>query len=139
MMEAFPEMPEDEFFHLFDAFEIAMTRRLVLEKKTRIGGRGFEEIRPLSGSVGLLPRTHGSSLFTRGETQSLATVTLGTMSDSQSLDSIAGGPTEKTFMLHYNFPPYSVGEEGRLGMTSRREIGHADVPGVAALPRRGHR
>ncbi|MCB1070147.1 MAG: polyribonucleotide nucleotidyltransferase [Verrucomicrobia bacterium] len=134
MMEAFPEMPEDEFFHLFDAFEIAMTRRLVLEKKTRIGGRGFEEIRPLSGSVGLLPRTHGSSLFTRGETQSLATVTLGTMSDSQSLDSIAGGPTEKTFMLHYNFPPYSVGEVGRLGMTSRREIGHGNLAERSLTP-----
>lgn len=131
---AFPDMEDSEYFHIFDAFEIEMTRRLVLEKKTRIGGRGFEEIRPLSGAVGILPRTHGSSLFTRGETQSLATVTLGTMSDSQSLDSIAGGPTEKTFLLHYNFPPFSVGEVGRLGMTSRREIGHGNLAERSLTP-----
>lgn len=81
-----------------------------------------------------MPRTHGSSLFQRGETQSLATVTLGTSDDVQDLDAVAGGPTEKRFLLHYNFPPYSVGEVGRLGMTSRREIGHGNLAERSLIP-----
>ncbi len=127
LKEADPDIEKEVIFQLWDAFEIRETRRLVLERNTRIGGRGFEELRQLSGQVGILPRTHGSALFTRGETQSLATVTLGTSSDSQSMDAITGGPTEKNFILHYNFPPYSVGEVGRLGSTSRREIGHGNL------------
>jgi polyribonucleotide nucleotidyltransferase len=134
MKERFPEMTAEEYFHLFDAFEIESTRRLALEKKTRIGGRGFDQLRELFGQVGLLPRTHGSSVFARGETQSLATVTLGTSDDVQDLDAVAGGPKEKRFLLHYNFPPYSVGEVGRLGMTSRREIGHGNLAERSLVP-----
>lgn len=112
---------------LFDTVEINTVRRNVLEKNQRIDGRAFDEIRPLSGSVGVLPRTHGSAVFTRGETQALATVTLGTLSDSQSMDAIAGGPDDKKFMLHYNFPPFSVGEAGRIMGPGRREIGHGNL------------
>lgn len=127
LLEQVPEMTDEEFFQLFDAFEIETVRKNVLEHKKRIDGRGFDELRSLSAQVGLLPRTHGSSLFSRGETQSLATVTLGTLKDAQSMDALAGGPDEKRFMLHYNFPPYCVGEPGRLGATSRREIGHGNL------------
>jgi len=82
----------------------------------------------------VLPRTHGSALFSRGETQALGTITLGTKSDKQSLDAITGGASEKRFMVHYNFPPYSVGEVGRLGSTGRREIGHGALAERALLP-----
>ncbi len=122
-----PELSEEQFRAAFDELEISLVRRQLLEKQQRIDGRGFDEIRPLQGSVGLLPRAHGSALFGRGETQALGTVTLGSDSDSQTLDVITGGPerkTEKKFMVHYNFPPYSVGEVGRLGSTNRREQGH---------------
>ena len=128
------DLTEEQFFQLFDALEIDCTRRLVLEDKVRIGGRGFEEIRPLAAQVGVLPRTHGSAIFNRGETQALATVTLGTSDDSQDLDAIAGGPDEKNFILHYNFPPYSVGEVGRLGSTGRREIGHGNLAERSLYP-----
>ncbi|HMP75604.1 MAG TPA: polyribonucleotide nucleotidyltransferase [Kiritimatiellia bacterium] len=128
------DLTEEQFFQLFDALEIDCTRRLVLEDKVRIGGRGFEEIRPLAAQVGILPRTHGSAIFNRGETQALATVTLGTSDDSQDLDAIAGGPDEKNFILHYNFPPYSVGEVGRLGSTGRREIGHGNLAERSLYP-----
>ncbi len=124
MKEALPEMTDGQFFQAFDALEIDVVRRLVLERKHRIGGRGFEELREISGQVALFPRTHGSALFNRGETQALAVVTLGAHGDAQELDAIGGGANEKTFMLHYNFPPFSVGEVGRLGFTGRREIGH---------------
>lgn len=134
LKEKFPDMASEEYFQLFDAFEIETTRRLVLEKKTRIGGRGFDQLRELFAQVGVLPRTHGSSVFSRGETQSLATVTLGTSDDVQDLDAVAGGPKEKRFILHYNFPPYSVGEVGRLGMTSRREIGHGNLAERSLVP-----
>jgi polyribonucleotide nucleotidyltransferase len=129
-----PEITEEQFFQLFDALEIDVTRRLVLEDKFRIGGRGFEEIRPLAAQVGLLPRVHGSAVFNRGETQALATVTLGTGDDAQDLDAIAGGPDQKSFILHYNFPPYSVGEVGRLGSTGRREIGHGNLAERSLFP-----
>ena len=128
------DLTEEQFFQLFDALEIDTTRRLVLEDKVRIGGRRFDEIRPLAAQVGLLPRVHGSALFNRGETQAMATVTLGTSDDSQDLDAIAGGPDQKSFILHYNFPPYSVGEVGRLGMTGRREIGHGNLAERSLFP-----
>jgi len=127
MTAEFPEMGEDVFFHLFDELEIEAVRRVVLEKKTRVGGRAFDELRELKAQVGVLPRVHGSSVFSRGETQSLCVVTLGSTKESQSLDAVPGGPKEKNFFLHYNFPPYSVGECGRLGMTGRREIGHGNL------------
>ncbi len=124
MLEKFPEMTNEQFRSAFDKIEIELVRKNVLEKGKRIDGRGFDDIRPLKAQVGLLPRTHGSALFNRGETQALGTVTLGTKSDVQNLDAVTGGVTEKKFMLHYNFPPYSTGEVGRLGATGRREIGH---------------
>ena len=122
--EKWPEVDAVGFVHLFDALEIETVRKNVLEKGLRIDGRAQHEIRPLSAQVGVLPRVHGSAIFSRGETQSLATVTLGTKKDAQELDSVTGGEPSKRFMLHYNFPPYCTGEVGRLGSTGRREIGH---------------
>ena len=119
-----PSMTDEQFRATFDELEIETVRANVLERGKRIDGRGASDLRPLTGQVGVLPRTHGSALFSRGETQALGTVTLGTKSDTQSLDAITGGQEEKKFMLHYNFPPYSTGEVGRLGSTGRREIGH---------------
>ena len=122
--EKWPEVDAVGFVHLFDALEIETVRKNVLEKGLRIDGRAQHEIRPLSAQVGVFPRLHGSAIFSRGETQSFATVTLGTKKDAQELDSVTGGDPSKRFMLHYNFPPYCTGEVGRLGSTGRREIGH---------------
>jgi polyribonucleotide nucleotidyltransferase len=122
--EKWPEVDEVGFVHLFDALEIETVRNNVLERGLRIDGRGQHEVRPLSAQVGIFPRLHGSAIFSRGETQSFATVTLGTKKDAQELDSVTGGPASTRFMLHYNFPPYCTGEVGRLGSTGRREIGH---------------
>lgn len=109
-------------------------RRDVLKKKTRIDGRAYDEIRPICCEVGVLPRAHGSALFTRGETQGLISVTLGTGDDEQKIDSLMGESFRK-FMLHYNFPPFSVGEARMLRGTSRREIGHGALAerAVAAM------
>jgi len=98
-------------------------RRAVLDKNERLDGRGFEEIRPITCEVGLLPRTHGSALFTRGETQAMATCTLGTSEDVQIIEALEG-ETQHRFLLHYNFPPFSVGEVKFLRSPGRREIGH---------------
>ncbi len=106
-----------------DLMEGEEVRRLITDKKIRPDGRKMDEIRPLSGYIDLLPRTHGSAVFTRGETQSLATTTLGAMGEHQILDGL-GIEAEKRFMLHYNFPQFSVGETGRYGAPGRREIGH---------------
>jgi polyribonucleotide nucleotidyltransferase len=127
LLEEDPELSDDAFMKAFDTLEIDIVRRNVLEKGKRVDGRASDELRPLEGQIKLLPRTHGSSLFNRGETQALATVTLGTMSDSQSMDAVTGGASEKKFLLHYNFPPYCVGEVRRIGTTSRREIGHGNL------------
>jgi polyribonucleotide nucleotidyltransferase len=102
-------------------------REDVLGHRRRPDGRKFSEIRPISCEVGWLPRVHGSSLFTRGETQAIVTVTLGTKDDEQYVDDLEKGEVKKRFMLHYNFPPYSVGETGRFGSSSRREIGHGNL------------
>ena len=102
-------------------------REDMLGKRRRPDGRKFSEIRPISCEVGWLPRVHGSSLFTRGETQAIVTTTLGTKSDEQWMDDIEKGELKRRFMLHYNFPPYSVGEAGRFGGTSRRETGHGNL------------
>jgi polyribonucleotide nucleotidyltransferase len=99
-------------------------RGLIMQHDKRLDGRGYDDIRPISCEVGLLPRAHGSSLFCRGETQALALVTLGTTEDAQEFDSYTGGETQKKFILHYNFPNYSVGETGRISGPGRREIGH---------------
>jgi polyribonucleotide nucleotidyltransferase len=129
-----PEMTDEQFRASFDALEIETVRRNVLEKGRRIDGRAFDELRPLAAQVGLLPRTHGSAVFSRGETQALGTVTLGTGGDVQELDGVTGGAIEKQFMVHYNFPPYSTGEVGRLGSTGRREIGHGALAERALRP-----
>ena len=102
-----------------------MMRSMILDKKIRLDGRALDEIRPIECELSLLPRAHGSALFTRGETQSLASLTLGTTKDEQIIDGLQPEHTER-FMLHYNFPPFSVGETGRL-MTGRREIGHGHL------------
>ena len=101
-------------------------RSMILDRAVRIDGRNTTTVRPIANEVGLLPRAHGSGLFTRGETQVLGTVTLGTADDEQMVDSLLGLQKRK-FMLHYNFPPYSVGEVGRMNGTSRREIGHGNL------------
>jgi polyribonucleotide nucleotidyltransferase len=110
---------------LMGDLEQEIVRESILEKHTRTDGRGLEDIRPITCEIDVLPRTHGSALFTRGETQALAVVTLGTMYDEQIMDDIDGDRRER-FMLHYNFPPFSVGETGRMG-TGRREIGHGHL------------
>jgi polyribonucleotide nucleotidyltransferase len=110
-----------------------LVRRLISERKRRVDGRGLSEIRPISCEVGILPRTHGSALFTRGETQVLAVVTFGTSEDEQKINSLTG-ETYKSFMLHYNFPPFCVGEVSPLRSPSRREIGHGALAERAILP-----
>ena len=108
---------------IFHGIEYELFRNIVVKEKSRADGRKMDEIRPLSTDIDLLPRCHGSALFTRGQTQSLATVTLGALGEHQILDGL-GIEDAKRFMLHYNFPPFSVGETGRYGAPGRREIGH---------------
>jgi polyribonucleotide nucleotidyltransferase len=131
-----PEENEDERARarvLVGKIEEKLFREMVLKKRLRTDGRQFDDIRPISAQVGFLPRTHGSALFTRGETQALATVTLGTVEDAQRLDSLRE-ESRKKFMLHYNFPPFSVGEVGFLRAPGRREIGHGALAEKSILP-----
>ncbi len=118
---------------IVDGLEKTILRDMILKKKKRIDNRSYTEIRPINCEAGFLPRTHGSALFTRGETQALAVLTLGTSSDEQRMDMIAGEEF-RTFMLHYNFPPYSVGEARFLRGPGRREIGHGALARRALLP-----
>ena len=111
----------------FSQLKEKIFREDMLGKRRRPDGRKFSEIRPISCEVGWLPRVHGSALFTRGETQAIVTATLGTKMDEQYMDDIEKGEVKRRFMLHYNFPPYSVGETGRFGSSSRREIGHGNL------------
>ncbi len=117
------ESKAKELDRLFDLLQYNLMREMILTDKVRIDGRTTKDIRNISVEAGVLPCTHGSSLFTRGETQVLAVATLGTGDDEQIIDSMYENTTKK-FMLHYNFPPYSTGETGRIGTQSRREIGH---------------
>jgi len=117
---------EKELSVIVEDLKYRITRSMILEKGLRIDGRDVKTIRPISNEVGVLPRAHGSGLFTRGETQVLGTVTLGTGDDEQMVDSLHGMQT-KHFLLHYNFPPFSVGEVGRFGGQGRREIGHGNL------------
>jgi polyribonucleotide nucleotidyltransferase len=136
LLEEIPPENEEEISttkQIFYDLEKKLVRDLVLNQGKRTDGRTFDEIRPISIEVGLLPRTHGSALFTRGETQSLATVTLGTFEDVQRLDGL-GEEAEKRFMLHYNFPPFSVGEVQFLRGPGRREIGHGALAEKSILP-----
>jgi polyribonucleotide nucleotidyltransferase len=127
VVESYPEdQPElrAEAGELFDNLKEGIFRDDILNNRRRPDGRRFSEIRPISTEAGWLPRTHGSALFTRGETQALVTVTLGTSQDVQYIDSLELGEIKRRFMLNYNFPPFSVGETGRVGSPGRREIGH---------------
>jgi polyribonucleotide nucleotidyltransferase len=118
---------------VFKELESQIVRGTILETGRRIDGRDTKTVRPIRSEVGVLPRTHGSALFTRGETQALATATLGTGEDEQIIDALDGEYREH-FMLHYNFPPYSVGEAGRMGSPGRREIGHGKLAWRAVRP-----
>ena len=120
------EYDEQVIAGILKSMEKDIVRGNILKTGGRIDGRKLDEVRPISCTVGVLPRAHGSALFTRGETQALVVVTLGTGDDEQIIDALEGGYRE-TFLLHYNFPPYSVGETGRIGFTGRREIGHGKL------------
>jgi polyribonucleotide nucleotidyltransferase len=123
------ESSEDEIQILGEVFKSAqakVVRGNIIKTKKRIDGRDLSTVRPIESEVGILPRTHGSALFTRGETQAIVVATLGTADDEQFIDALTGTQKEN-FLLHYNFPPYSVGECGRVGFTSRREIGHGKL------------
>ncbi len=128
--EALGDYPDDDPARralakkLFDALKEKLFRDDILFNRRRPDGRRFSEIRQLASEIGWLPRVHGSSLFTRGETQAIVTVTLGTKHDGQYMDDLEKGELTRTFMLNYNFPPFSVGETGRVGSPGRREIGH---------------
>jgi len=118
---------------VFKSLQAKIVRWEILDNGTRIDGRDLTTVRPIVAEVGLLPRTHGSALFTRGETQALVVATLGTGDDEQYVDSLEG-TYKQNFLLHYNFPPYSVGEAGRVGFTSRRETGHGKLAWRAINP-----
>ncbi|MBL8658617.1 MAG: polyribonucleotide nucleotidyltransferase [Rhodospirillales bacterium] len=128
-----PEIIFDGFDDAFRDLEKDVVRQSILSERRRIDGRGPADIRPIAAEVGLLPRAHGSALFTRGETQALVVTTLGTGQDEQIIDALAGEFRER-FLLHYNFPPYSVGEAGRFGFTGRREVGHGKLAWRAVRP-----
>jgi polyribonucleotide nucleotidyltransferase len=117
----------------FKEVQAKIVRWNILDDKVRIDGRDLTTVRPIVSEVGVLPRTHGSALFTRGETQALVVATLGTGDDEQYIDGLMG-TTKETFLLHYNFPPYSVGETGRMGSPGRREIGHGKLAWRAIRP-----
>ena len=119
--------------HIIHDLEKKMVRRMILEEGKRIDGRKFTEVRPIESMVGILPRVHGSALFTRGETQAMVLTTLGTEFDEQRIDTIYGD-VFRHFIFHYNFPPYSVGEAKRLGGPSRRDIGHGALARRALHP-----
>ncbi len=136
LLEKIPEDNQEEITEATQVFyeiQKKLVRDLILKEKKRVDRRAFDEIRPISIEVGMLPRTHGSALFTRGETQCLATVTLGTFEDVQRIDGL-GEEGEKRFMLHYNFPPFSVGEVSFLRGPGRREIGHGALAEKSILP-----
>ena len=134
LLEEFPE-EERAIGAALSEVERRIMRRQILEKGERVDGRGPTEIRPITCEVGVLPRTHGSALFTRGQTQALAVATLGTVQDEQRIDTIdVPQETSKSFMLHYNFPPFSTGEAKPVRGTSRREIGHGALAERAIQP-----
>src|SRR6476469_9108555 len=138
MAHFFPEGGEPQHDKLavagmFKELEAKIVRWNILDTNKRIDGRDLKTVRPIVAEVGVLPRTHGSALFTRGETQALVVATLGTAEDEQFIDALQGTYKE-TFLLHYNFPPYSVGETGRIGAPGRREIGHGKLAWRAIHP-----
>lgn len=134
LIKAYPDVEEGLMRAAFEDLTRDVLREQLFATSRRIDGRNSEEIRPLSCQVGILPRTHGSALFTRGETQSLAVTTFGTSEDEQKVESLMEGETFKTFMLHYNFTPFSVGEVAMLRGPTRREIGHGNLAERALSP-----
>jgi polyribonucleotide nucleotidyltransferase len=121
------KLPEADPFAVSQAFDYVQKKAFrvsILEKHKRVDGRGYGDLRPISCEVGVLPRAHGSAIFQRGETQALALATLAPIEEAQMIDAYGGGEQSKRFILHYNFPPFSVGETGRTGGPGRREIGH---------------
>jgi len=130
--EEFPES-EKQIKEIMHDIEREVVRKMIIEEKVRSDGRGYTDIRDITCEVGVLPRTHGSALFTRGETQSLVVTTLGTSQDEQRIDDLEG-ESWKNYMLHYNFPPFSVGEVGMFRGPGRREIGHGHLAERAIQP-----
>ncbi len=130
----FPEATPFEISQAFDYLQKKAFRVAILDRKSRCDGRGLGDLRQLSAETGLLPRSHGSALFARGETQALCLATLATTQEAQDLDGYTGGETSKRFILHYNFPPFSVGETGRMGGMNRREIGHGALAERSIAP-----
>lgn len=128
------EFDENQIKMAFEELQEVVYRDNILDAGKRCDGREVKQIRPLGAMVGVLPRVHGSAIFSRGETQALVTTTLGTTRDVQELDGLTGGTKQKSFILHYNFPPYSVGETGRFGTPGRREIGHGNLAERSLLP-----
>ncbi len=124
VLEKYPETEKFAISQAFDYVQKKAFRISVLEKQKRMDGRGYQDLRQISCEVGVLPRAHGSAIFQRGETQALALATLAPIEEAQMIDAYGGGGQSKRFLLHYNFPPFSVGETGRFGGASRREIGH---------------
>ena len=128
-----PERPKSQVAGVFKELESKIVRWNILDTSKRIDGRDLVTVRPIVAEAGFLPRTHGSALFTRGETQAIVVTTLGTGEDEQFVDALQGTYKE-TFLLHYNFPPFSVGETGRIGAPGRREIGHGKLAWRAIRP-----
>lgn len=135
-IEKFGEENVNKFqIHLaFEELQESVYRENILNANKRADGRTVKDLRPINAQIDVLPRVHGSSIFERGETQSLVLLTLGTSKDVQELDALTGGAQSKSFILHYNFPPFCVGETGRFGMTGRREIGHGALAERSLLP-----
>lgn len=134
ILERFPETTSFAIGQAFDELQKKAFRVSILDRQQRCDGRGLHDVRPLSAEVGIIPRAHGTALFSRGETQALAFATLASGEEEQMLDAYGGGETAKHFMLHYNFPPFSVGETGRTGGASRREIGHGALAERSIYP-----
>jgi len=128
------DFDDDQISLSFEVLQEEVYRSNILEKGKRADGRGPGDLREISASTGVLPKVHGTAIFNRGETQALVYTTLGTSKDAQDLDALTGGANSKSFYLHYNFPPYSVGETGRFGFTGRREVGHGNLAARSLLP-----
>lgn len=134
ILEKYPDAQPFAMSQAFDYLQKKAFRISILDKGQRCDGRSTSQLRQLSGEIGVMPRTHGSALFARGETQALALCTLAPSDEAQLLDSYVGGEDRKRFILHYNFPPFSVGETGRMGGLNRREIGHGDLAERSVAP-----
>ena len=128
------KVSKEDVARSFDEIQEKLYRQNIMETGRRVDGRGAKDLRTISCETGVLPRVHGSAIFNRGETQALVISTLGTSRDTQDIDGITGGARTKSFILHYNFPPFSTGEAGRFGFTSRREQGHGALAERSLLP-----